>query len=76
MHDMWIWNPEDDADQWQLVTNNVWGCEEHPDRDGKSDFMLEIRDGKIWTFGGDREVASPWPQDNDVWCAELASDAF
>ena len=33
--------------------------------------MLQVRDNKIWTFGGDREVISPWPQDNDVWIAEL-----
>jgi hypothetical protein len=30
-----------------------------------------IRDDKIWTIGGDREVLSPWPQDNDVWIAEI-----
>jgi hypothetical protein len=35
--------------------------------------LLEIRDDKIWTMGGDREVASPWPQDNDVWVADLTS---
>ncbi len=29
-----------------------------------------IRDDKIWTFGGDRERISPWPQDNDVWAAD------
>jgi len=58
-------------DGWQLVTQNVWGCEDNPGRDGKSDFMLEVRDGKIWTFGGDREGMSPWPQDNDVWVGEI-----
>ena len=45
---------------WKLVTDNVWGCEDNPGRDGKSDFMLKIHDDdKIWTFGGDREVACP-----------------
>ena len=32
---------------------------------------MVARDGKLWTLGGDREVASPWPQDNDVWYAEI-----
>ena len=74
MHDMWVWDPKQSGEGmegWRLLTNNVWGCEDHPGRDGKSDFMLEVHDGKIWTFGGDREVMSPWPQDNDVWVAEL-----
>jgi len=70
-HDMWIWDPRDGIDGWQLVTNNVWGCEDDPARTGKSDFLLKVRDDKIWTFGGDREVISPWPQDNDVWTADL-----
>jgi hypothetical protein len=68
---LWAWNPKDGIDGWRLVTDNVWGCADDARRDGKSDFMLEIRDGRIWTFGGDREVISPWPQDNDVWVAEL-----
>ena len=71
MHDMWIWDPSRNADDWQLVTNDVWGCVQNPGRSGKSDFLLEIRDEKIWTLGGDREVLSPWPQDNDVWVADL-----
>ena len=71
-HDMWVWDPNDGIDEWTLVTNNVWGCEEDPKRTGKSDFLLEIHDGKLWTFGGDREVLSPWPQDNDVWVADLS----
>lgn len=74
MHDMWIWDPQDGIDGWKLVTNNVWGCEDNPHRTGKSDFMLEIRDGKLWTLGGDRETMSPWPQDNDVWVAEMPGD--
>jgi hypothetical protein len=37
--------------------------------------MLEFRDGCLWTLGGDREVLSPWPQDNDVWSVELPIDA-
>ena len=61
-----------EPDSWALVSNNVWGCEDNPGRDGKSDFMFEVHDGKLWTFGGDREVISPWPQDNDVWVAELS----
>jgi hypothetical protein len=76
-HDCWIWDPKacgESMDGWKLVTQNVWGCEDNPGRDGKSDFMLEVRDGKIWTFGGDREVMSPWPQDNDVWVAEFPAD--
>jgi N-acetylneuraminic acid mutarotase len=71
MHDMWIWDPKDGIDGWQLVTNNVWGCEGNPGNCGKSDFLLEIHDGKIWTLGGDRETLAPWPQDNDVWVADL-----
>lgn len=71
-HDLWMWDPRDGIEGWQLLSNNVWGCEDHPGRDGKSDFMLKVRDNKIWTFGGDREVLSPWPQDNDVWITELA----
>jgi N-acetylneuraminic acid mutarotase len=72
MHDLWIWDPKDGIDGWQLATDNVWGCADNPGRDGKSDFLLEIRDEKVWTFGGDREVMSPWPQDNDVWVADLS----
>ncbi len=75
MHDMWMWDPKDGMEGWQLVTNNVWGCEDNLKRTGKSDFLLEIHDGKIWTLGGDREVLSPWPQDNDVWIAELPGDS-
>lgn len=71
MHDMWIWDPKKGIEGWELVSNNVWSCEDDPKRDGKSDFMLEIHNGKLWTIGGDREVISPWPQDNDVWVAEL-----
>ncbi|MEM7115857.1 MAG: sialidase family protein [Chloroflexota bacterium] len=74
MHDMWVWNPKDSVEDWKLVTNDVWGCETHPKRTGKSDFMLKVKDGKIWTLGGDREVLSPWPQDNDVWVANLPLD--
>ena len=65
MADLWIWDPNNDADNWTLVTDRVWNGI------GKSDFMLEVRDGKIWTFGGDREAFAPWPQDNDVWTAHL-----
>ncbi len=54
---------------WQRVTDNVWGCAEHPGRDGKGDFMLEARDGKLWTFGGDRATLWPGPMDNDAWTA-------
>ena len=55
------------------MTNNVWGCEDNPGRDGKSDFMIEVRDNKVWTFGGDRETFNPFDPfnylqvDNDVW---------
>ncbi len=73
MHDLWMWDPRDDADNWQLVTNQVWNCEESSEFSGKSDFLLAVRDDKIWTFGGDREVLSPWPQDNDVWIGEFPS---
>ncbi len=71
MHDMWTWDPKDGIDGWELVSNNVWGCEDNPRRDGKSDFLMEIRDDTIWTFGAERSVFSPWAQDNDVWMAEL-----
>ena len=72
-HDMWVWDPKasgEDASAWELLTNNVWACEDRGSQ-GKSDFMIEVRDGKLWTFGGDRERFSPWPQDNDVWVADL-----
>ena len=72
-HDMWVWDPKNDADNWALVTNNVWGCEDDGSI-GKSDFRIEVRDNKVWTFGGDRESLSPWPQDNDVWVAELPEE--
>lgn len=74
MHDLWVWDPKDGMDGWQLVTNNVWGCEDNPDGSGKSDFLLEIRDNTLWTFGAERSVSSPWAQDNDVWVAELPAD--
>jgi hypothetical protein len=73
-HDLWIWDPKncgEGMEGWQLVTDNVWGCADNPGREGKSDFMLKVRDNKIWTFGGDREVMSPWPQDNDIWVADF-----
>jgi hypothetical protein len=73
-HDLWIWDPKncgEGMEGWQLLTDNVWGCADNPGRDGKSDFMLKVRDNKIWTFGGDREVMSPWPQDNDIWVADF-----
>jgi len=71
MHDVWTWDPKDGIDGWRLVTNNAWNCEDDPDNSGKSDFLLEIRDDKLWTFGAERSVASPWAQDNDVWIASL-----
>jgi hypothetical protein len=74
MHDMWMWDPKKGIDGWVLVSNNVWGCEDDPTRNGKSDFMLEVYEGKLWTLGGDREVISPWPQDNDVWTADLPKE--
>jgi len=73
-HDLWMWDPKasgESMDGWQLVNNQVWGCPATNESCGKSDFLMVIRDNKIWTLGGDREVASPWPQDNDVWSAEI-----
>jgi hypothetical protein len=73
-HDLWMWDPKasgESMDGWQLINNSVWDCPDTNDSCGKSDFLLVIRDGKLWTIGGDREVASPWPQDNDVWVADL-----
>ncbi len=73
-HDLWVWDPRasnERMDGWQLVTNTAWDCPDTPGSCGKSDFLLVIRDGRLWTLGGDREVAAPWPQDNDVWIAEL-----
>ena len=68
-HDLWLWDPQDGIDGWQLVTNNVWGVADDSLTEGKSDFRIEVRDDKIWTFGGDRERFMPWPMDNDVWTA-------
>ena len=73
-HDMWIWDPRDGMQGWQLVNNEVWDCPDTQDSCGKSDFLLVVHDGKIWTIGGDREVLSPWPQDNDVWVADIPDD--
>ncbi len=73
-HDLWLWDPQDGIDGWLLVTNNVWGCADDSVSDGKSDFRIEVRDDKIWTFGGDRERFLPWPMDNDVWVAPWPSD--
>ncbi|MSR09598.1 MAG: exo-alpha-sialidase [Gammaproteobacteria bacterium] len=73
-HDLWVWDPKASSermDGWQLITNTAWDCPDTPDSCGKSDFLLVIRDGRLWTLGGDREVAAPWPQDNDVWVAKL-----
>ena len=69
---MWLWNPDDGIGGWRRISNTVWGCAADAVSCGKSDFLLAIRDGKVWTFGGDEEVAAPYPQDNDVWVAELA----
>jgi len=72
-NDCWFWDPKacgESMDGWQKVSDDAWNVSQYPDMDGKSDFMLEVRDGKIWTFGGDRERMSPWPQDNDVWVAD------
>jgi N-acetylneuraminic acid mutarotase len=73
LHDMWTWDPKDGINGWKRVSNTVWGCPDNPESCGKSDFLLAIRDGKAWTFGGDEEVAAPYPQDNDVWVADLAT---
>ena len=71
-HDLWVWDPADDMDGWTLISNEVWNCrEDRPGTSGKSDFLLEVKDGRLWTLGGDREVLSPWPQDNDVWALDL-----
>ena len=73
-HDLWMWDPRDGIEGWKLVNNQVWGCPDTQDSCGKSDFLLVVRDGKLWTIGGDREVKAPWPQDNDVWAAEIPAD--
>jgi hypothetical protein len=74
MHDMWVWDPGEGMDAWRLAANNVWACPDTRSSCGKSDFLLAVREGEIWTMGGDREVLFPWPQDNDVWVAGLPSD--
>ena len=73
-HDMWIWDPKNGITDWQLISNDVWNAESNPRGSGKSDFLLEIHDSKLWTMGGDREVISPYPQDNDVWVADLPKE--
>ncbi len=72
LHDLWMWDPKDGIRNWKRVSNTVWDCADNQESCGKSDFLLAIRDGKIWTIGGDREVASPYPQDNDVWVGTMA----
>jgi hypothetical protein len=73
LHDMWMWDPQDGIKGWKLVSNSVWGCADNKESCGKDDFLLLVRDGKIWTFGGDEEVAAPYPQDNDVWVADVSA---
>jgi len=71
-YDLWTWEPkacDEGMEGWQLADEDVWNMASTGQ--GKSDFMLEVHDNKLWTFGGDRERFSPWPQDNDVWAAEL-----
>ncbi len=73
-HDVWAWDPAASGasmEGWRLVTDGAWGAGAPGGLAGKSDFLLEVRDGRLWTFGGDREVLSPWPQDRDVWVADL-----
>ncbi len=78
--DLWVWDPVasgEGMEGWELVSDDAWGGANNLDLEGKSDFLLEVRDGQLWTFGGDREVLSPWPQDHDVWTAQLpASSSF
>ena len=74
LHDLWMWDPEDGIKGWKLASNTVWGCADNQESCGKDDFLLAIRGGKIWTFGGDEEVAAPYPQDNDVWVASMAGE--
>jgi hypothetical protein len=76
-HDVWAWDPVASGGSmagWRLVDDTAWGAGTPGGQEGKSDFLLEVRDGKLWTFGGDREVLSPWPQDRDVWVADLPID--
>jgi hypothetical protein len=73
-HDLWMWDPKEGIKGWRRVSNSVWGCPDNQASCGKDDFLLAVRDGKIWTFGGDEEVAAPYPQDNDVWVGHVASD--
>ena len=73
-HDLWMWDPKDGIEGWKLVSNQAWGCPDNQDSCGKSDFLLVVRDNKIWTIGGDREVKAPWPQDNDVWTVDIPPD--
>jgi len=71
--DCWVWEPKacgEAMSGWQLVTDNVWNTQDLG-TDGKSDFMFEVRNDTLFTFGGDREVMAPWPQDNDVWMAKV-----
>ncbi len=71
---MWRWDPRasgDDPSQWEQVAEAAWLTPAGVGGKGKSDFMLEVHDDRLWTFGGDREVLAPWPQDNDVWSATL-----
>ena len=28
--------------------------------------MMEVHDGKLWTFGAERALKSPWAQGNDA----------
>lgn len=67
LHDAWLWDPADPVGRWRRLSTRAWGCEPGAASCGKSDFLLVIRDGKIWTYGGDEEVSAPWPQDNEVW---------
>ena len=77
-NDVWAWDPKasgDDAEAWTKDANPAWAAGTTGGLPGKSDFHLEAREGRLWTFGGDRETLSAWPQDNDVWTADLTASA-
>lgn len=73
-HDMWSWKPSLGIDRWELLSNDVWRSDADGEAEGRSDFMFEVRGERLWTLGGDREVMAPWPQNNDVWHADLPTE--
>ena len=54
-HDVWA---SADGKDWSRVSVDAWGCDAAAPSCGKDDELLLVRDGALWTFGGDEETGS------------------